>query len=106
MTRRIRALSMNVATNNQETFTADFDAVVDSVISYAPGFVAAGYTITPSDGVGIYVPEPGDGRLTSAAVGALLCLGWRRPPPDPASPTASRHRPAGHALQSLLPPRS
>ena len=73
-------VAMNVATNNQETFTADFDAVVDSVISYAPGFAAAGYTITPSDGVGIYVPEPGDGLLTSAAVGALLRLGRRKPP--------------------------
>ena len=73
-------VAMNVATNKQETFTADFDAVVDSVISHAPGFVAAGYTITPSDGVGIYVPEPGDGLLTSAAVGALLCLGRRKPP--------------------------
>lgn len=49
---------LNAAANNQESFFANFDSLVDPVISFAPGFDSTGFTIVLSDGVGNTVPEP------------------------------------------------
>jgi len=50
---------MVTAANNQEAFSASFDALVDPVISFAPGFAATGYSSTLSDGAGIMrFPNP------------------------------------------------
>jgi hypothetical protein len=72
-------VSMVTAANNQESFSADFVARVDPVISFPPRFDATGYRITVSDGVGNSpAPEPGAVLMTSTAVGALLHLHRRR----------------------------
>jgi hypothetical protein len=65
-------VTLLAAANNQENFVASFDARVDPVISFAPGFDATGYSIELSDGVGNTVPEPSTPLLTSLALGALL----------------------------------
>jgi hypothetical protein len=74
-------ISMVAAANNQEAFGADFDAVVDPVISFAPGFDATGYAITLSDGVGnTAAPEPSSALLMSSTIGMLLHLRRRSQP--------------------------
>jgi hypothetical protein len=72
-------VTLFASANNQEAFTADFDAIVDPVISFAPGFDATGYSIELSEGVGNSVPEPGAALLTSAGATVLLLLRRRRP---------------------------
>jgi hypothetical protein len=67
-----------VAANNQWDFSADFDALADPVISFAPGFDSTGYSIEISEGVGNAVPEPGGVLMTSAGAGILLLLRRRR----------------------------
>jgi hypothetical protein len=75
-------VSILATANNQEAFFADFDAMVDPVISFAPGFDATGYSIELSEGVGNTVPEPGGPVLTIAGAGLFLLLGrWRRSRP-------------------------
>ena len=71
-------VGMLTAANNQEDFSADFDALVDPVISFAPGFDSTGYTIELSEGVGNAVPEPGGVLMTSTGAGILLLLRRRR----------------------------
>jgi hypothetical protein len=64
--------------NNQAIFSADFDAQVDPVISFAPGFDSTGYSIELSEGVGNTVPEPGAALMTLVGAGVLLCSGRAR----------------------------
>jgi hypothetical protein len=78
-------ISIVTAANNQEAFSADFDAEVDPTISFPPEFDSTGYAITVSAGVGNPAPEPRRALLECAAVGALLRLRRR---------SARRDRPA------------
>jgi hypothetical protein len=71
-------VTLFAAANNQELFAADFEARVDPVISFAPGFDATGYSIELSDGVGNTVPEPGAALMTCTGAGALLLLRRRK----------------------------
>jgi hypothetical protein len=71
-------ISMLVSANNQEAFFADFDALVDPVISFAPGFDATGYSIELSEGIGNAVPEPGGPVLTTAGAALFLLLRRRK----------------------------
>jgi hypothetical protein len=67
-------VTLNATANNQELFFADFEAQVDPVISFAPGFDATGYSIELSEGVGNSVPEPGAAPMTLAGAGVLLLM--------------------------------
>ena len=71
-------VSLLVSANNEEAFFADFDALVDPVISFAPGFDATGYSIELSEGVGNTVPEPGGPVLTTVGAGLFLLLRRRK----------------------------
>jgi hypothetical protein len=76
-------IAINVATNNQETeFSADFDAMVDPVISFAPGFDATGYSIALSDGVGNTVPEPGGVLMASTGLAVFVLMRRGRKPAE------------------------
>jgi hypothetical protein len=68
-----RVLLFAVA-NNQEAFFADFDVLVDPVISFEPGFDSTGYSIELSPGVSNGVPEPSAAVLLAMVglVGAAL----------------------------------
>ena len=70
-------VNMLATANNQAAFSADFDVVVDPVISFAPGFDATGFEIEVSEGVGNAVPEPGGVLMTSTGAG-IFCLLRRR----------------------------
>ena len=70
-------VTLFTAANNQEAFSADFDARVDPVISFDSGFDPTGYSIEVSDGVGNTVPEPGAALLTTVGAGFLLLLRLR-----------------------------
>jgi hypothetical protein len=72
-------VSLVASANNMESFSADFDAQVDPVISFAPGFDATGYSIELSDGVGNAVPEP-SAVLTTCTGAFVLLLRSRRSP--------------------------
>src|SRR5262245_38525615 len=65
-------VSLSVAANNQESFTANFDALVDPLIAFAPGFDATGFTITLSDGIGNALPEPSAALLMGSTLGLLV----------------------------------
>jgi hypothetical protein len=69
-------VSLVAAANNQESFVADFDALVDPVISFMPGFDSTGYSIEVSGGVANGVPEPSAAVLLAAA--GVACAGLRR----------------------------
>lgn len=84
-------VTLFTAANNQEGFTADFDAQVDPVISFDSGFDPTGYSIEVSDGVGNTVPEPGAALITSAGAGVLLLLRHRKSRIRPSKP--GRRRP-------------
>jgi hypothetical protein len=71
-------VGLTVAANNQADFSADFDALADPVISFAPGFDSTGYSIELSEGVGNTVPEPGGAWMTSTGAGIFLLLRRRR----------------------------
>jgi hypothetical protein len=73
-------ITLLATANNQEAFAADFEALVDPVISFAEGFDATGFSIEVSEGVGNPVPEPAAPWLTSVGAG-VLCLARRRRAP-------------------------
>ena len=70
---------LNAAANNQEHFVANFDSLVDPIISFAPGFDPTGYTILLSDGVGNALPEPGTAALLGMAGALVLARRLTRP---------------------------
>jgi PEP-CTERM motif-containing protein len=67
-------VNLVASANNQAIFSADFDAQVDPVISFDPGFDATGFSIEVSEGVGNTVPEPGAALMTLAGAGVLLLV--------------------------------
>ncbi|HVP27942.1 MAG TPA: hypothetical protein VMW35_02115 [Myxococcota bacterium] len=67
-------VTLVAAANNQESFSASFDALVDPLISFAPGFDSTGYSILLSDDVGNAVPEPSSALLVTPAMVVLLRL--------------------------------
>ncbi len=69
-------VSLLAVANNQEAFAAAFEALVDPVISFMPGFDSTGYSIELSGGVANGVPEPRAAVLLAAA--GLACAGLRR----------------------------
>ena len=69
-------VNLTVTANNQESFGANFDALVDPVISFAPGFDSTGYSIELSPGLGNSVPEPTAAQLLASA--AAVSLARRR----------------------------